>query len=411
MLLAAAAKEWKVPVAELTVEKGVVYHAASKRQASFGSLAASRRGPARASHGDAERPQGLQADRPPSAARRCGGEIQRHGAIHPRRRAARHARGAAEAAAAVRRNGQILRWHGRECRARRRQSSAGAARRRRGGEELLGRQAGARRAQGRMGRFHGREAQLRGHHGRVPAPRRPTRPARAQGRRCGAGDRGCGPQGVGQLRISLPGSCADGAARCRRQARPGQLRDLGGRSIPNRRSGERRAHGGLGSAASEHPHSVCRRQLRPARQRGLGLHRRSGVDRQGIRRRRHADQAAVDARGRHPRRPLPADVLPQARSGLERRGPAHRLAARHRRPIHPGRHAVRRRHGQGRHRLDLGRRRREHRLRHTQCVGRTVDDQDGRAGAVVARGRQLAHGLCRRSLHRRGGACSGPGRL
>jgi isoquinoline 1-oxidoreductase subunit beta len=38
MLVAAAAKDWKVPVADLTVEQGVVYHAASKRQARFGAL-------------------------------------------------------------------------------------------------------------------------------------------------------------------------------------------------------------------------------------------------------------------------------------------------------------------------------------------------------------------------------------
>ena len=38
MLLSAAAKNWKVPVVELTVEKGIVYHAGSKRQAPFGSL-------------------------------------------------------------------------------------------------------------------------------------------------------------------------------------------------------------------------------------------------------------------------------------------------------------------------------------------------------------------------------------
>src|SRR3984893_11426535 len=38
MLLAAAAKEWKVPVADLTVEQGVISHAASKRQARFGAL-------------------------------------------------------------------------------------------------------------------------------------------------------------------------------------------------------------------------------------------------------------------------------------------------------------------------------------------------------------------------------------
>jgi isoquinoline 1-oxidoreductase beta subunit len=40
MLLAAAAKQWKVPVADLTVEKGVVYHAPSKRHANFGALVA-----------------------------------------------------------------------------------------------------------------------------------------------------------------------------------------------------------------------------------------------------------------------------------------------------------------------------------------------------------------------------------
>jgi isoquinoline 1-oxidoreductase beta subunit len=38
VLLSAAAKDWKVPVAELTVEKGVVYHSGSKRQATFGAL-------------------------------------------------------------------------------------------------------------------------------------------------------------------------------------------------------------------------------------------------------------------------------------------------------------------------------------------------------------------------------------
>jgi isoquinoline 1-oxidoreductase beta subunit len=38
MLLAAAAKEWKVPVADLTVERGVISHAAGKRHANFGAL-------------------------------------------------------------------------------------------------------------------------------------------------------------------------------------------------------------------------------------------------------------------------------------------------------------------------------------------------------------------------------------
>ena len=39
MLLTAASQEWKIPVTDLTVDKGVVYHAGSKRQASFGALA------------------------------------------------------------------------------------------------------------------------------------------------------------------------------------------------------------------------------------------------------------------------------------------------------------------------------------------------------------------------------------
>jgi isoquinoline 1-oxidoreductase beta subunit len=38
ILLTAAAKNWKVPVGELTIEKGIVYHAGSKRQTTFGSL-------------------------------------------------------------------------------------------------------------------------------------------------------------------------------------------------------------------------------------------------------------------------------------------------------------------------------------------------------------------------------------
>src|ERR1700729_4204832 len=40
MLVAAAASEWNVPPASLTVERGVVHHAPSNRQATFGALAA-----------------------------------------------------------------------------------------------------------------------------------------------------------------------------------------------------------------------------------------------------------------------------------------------------------------------------------------------------------------------------------
>ena len=40
MLLQAAADEWKVPVAELTVSNGVITHAASKRTTTYGKVAA-----------------------------------------------------------------------------------------------------------------------------------------------------------------------------------------------------------------------------------------------------------------------------------------------------------------------------------------------------------------------------------
>jgi isoquinoline 1-oxidoreductase beta subunit len=38
MLVTAASNQWHVPVSEVSVDKGIVFHAASKRQASFGSL-------------------------------------------------------------------------------------------------------------------------------------------------------------------------------------------------------------------------------------------------------------------------------------------------------------------------------------------------------------------------------------
>ena len=40
MLLQAAANEWKVPVEELTVSNGTIRHAASKRQTTYGRVAA-----------------------------------------------------------------------------------------------------------------------------------------------------------------------------------------------------------------------------------------------------------------------------------------------------------------------------------------------------------------------------------
>ena len=144
-----------------------------------------------------------------------------------------------------------------------------------------------------------------------------------------------------------------------------------------------------------------RRQLRPARQHGLRLYRRGGVDRQGARRQRHAGQAAMDARRRHSRRALSPALPPPLEAALDDERPAGRLAASHRRPVDHGRHVVRRRHGQRRHRRHLRRGRGQSALRRSQHVGRTEHDRDRRAGIMVARRRQFAHGLCDRSLHRR----------
>jgi hypothetical protein len=100
----------------------------------------------------------------------------------------------------------------------------------------------------------GRKAQLRGHHGRVPAlAEQPAVSARKDGD--AAGDQARGQKSVGQLRISVSRARAHGAARCGRQAHAEQLRDLGRRSIPDRRSGECRADRRVGSAAGEHSHA------------------------------------------------------------------------------------------------------------------------------------------------------------
>ena len=79
-----------------------------------------------------------------------------------------------------------------------------------------------------------------------------------------------------------------------------------------------------------------------------------------------AGQADLDARGRHARRLLPADVRPRAARRARHAGQRHRLAAPHRRPVDPRRHRVRSGDGQGRHRPTSRRRRVHSALRHPQ---------------------------------------------
>ncbi len=303
--------------------------------------------------------QGLPPDRSPGAARRRSRQDRRQCAIHPRRQPARHAGRPAPAPAAVRRHGEIVRRHGDQGDSGGGRGGPGAARRGGGRQGLLGGEARPRRAQGRVGREQGREAWFRGADGGVPQARRATRQARAQGRRRRQGGGRGDPQDRRQLRVPVPRPCADGAAGRGGQADRRQLRDLGRRPVPDRRPGQRGAHRRAEAGAGEDQYALRRRQLRPARQRLVGLYRRGGIDRQGAGRQRRAGEAAMDPRGRHPRRFLPADVLPPARSRARRRRQAGRLATSHRRPVDPGRHAVRRGDGQGRHRRHLGGRRRQ----------------------------------------------------
>ncbi len=234
MLLTAAANEWHVPVGELSVDKSVISHAASKRQATFGSLvkkAAALPVPETVQLKDPKDFK-LIGGRPPrvDVAAKCDGtaqftiDVEMPGML------------VALLKRSPRFGGTVKSFDGAatHASARRGQGRAGAARRRRGGEEFLGRQARPRRAQSRLGRFERREAQLRRDDGRVPATRRSAGAARAQAGRCQEGHRRCGPQDFRELRISVSRARADGAAGCRGQARRQELRDLDRRSIPNR---------------------------------------------------------------------------------------------------------------------------------------------------------------------------------
>ena len=167
---------------------------------------------------------------------------------------------------------------------------------------------------------------------------------------------------------------------------------------------------GAQAGAGEDPHAARRRQLRPARQHGLRLYRRGGLDRQGARRQRHAGQAAVDARRRHSRRALSPDLPP---SSWRRRwttngqlvGWQHRIVGQ---SIIAGTPfaAVMVKNGidgtsvEGAANLPYAIPNMSVELTH---------DRDRRAGIMVARRRQFAHRLRDRSLHRRDRACGRQG--
>ncbi len=180
--------------------------------ATFGSLVPAAALLAGPRQGDAQGSQGFQAHRPKSAASRRAGQVRRHRAVHLGHGISRHAGGVAQATAAVRRDGQSFDATGpRPCRAWSRSCRSRAA------------SPWSRRASGppsrdatrssSMGRNQCREAQLRRHDGGISAARRAAGPLGAQGRRRGRRSARCDSQGLRQLRISVSGARAHGAPR------------------------------------------------------------------------------------------------------------------------------------------------------------------------------------------------------
>ena len=177
-----------------------------------------------------------------------------------------------------------------------------------------------------------------------------SRASSAERRRCRQGAGRAAKTHRGGVRVALPRPRADGAAELRRRLRRRRLRDLDRQQFQTIDQDDRRAGPRAEARAGQDPHAVRRRRLRPARQcrRRTTSSRRcrsQGVGGQG------AGQAGLDARGRHPRRLLPADVRAHADGRRSTRGGnvagwQHRIVGQ----SIIGRHAVRADHGQGRHR-------------------------------------------------------------
>ena len=157
MLVAAAAADWGVPAAEITVENGVVRHGGSSRKAGFGELAAKAAKLSPPAEVALKDPKSFTLHRPPraAAAHRHRRQDARHRGLHPGQDARRDAHGAGGAPAALRRHGEVVRRDPGQAGAGRGGRGADPHRRRGAGEELLGREEGARRAQGRVGQEQG----------------------------------------------------------------------------------------------------------------------------------------------------------------------------------------------------------------------------------------------------------------
>ncbi len=239
MLLAAAASDWHVPVAELTVSKGVVSHAATKRPANFGSLvktAATLPVPDQVTLKDPKdfKLIGHKAARVDAAAKSDGTAQFTLDVVLPGMLVALLKRPpqfgatvksfdatAASAVPGVVKVVQVPRGVAVVAK------SFWAAKQ---GRDALQIDWDDSKAEKRS------SADLMEEYRRLadqpaPAARKEGDAERALGER--------DPKSDCQLRISVSRACADGAARCGGQAQRQQLRDLGRRSIPNRRSNQR----------------------------------------------------------------------------------------------------------------------------------------------------------------------------
>ncbi len=233
-----------------------------------------------------------------------------------------------------------------------------------------------------------------------------------QGRRRGRREHGARrgeDEGRGRVRVSVPRARDDGAAQLRRLDRPGFLRHLDGDAVPDGRPGRGGGDHRVEARADQDPHDVSRRRLRPARQPGERLRGRGRPRGEG---RGRAGQGRLDARGRHARRLLPADVGAQALgrtrapTARRRRGGSRSWASRSwtARPS---------RDDQGRDRRGFGRGRRGLAVRPGDAASLrgSPHAEVARAGPLVALGRAHAHGLRHgddgRRARGRGGTGSG----
>ena len=264
MLVSAAAQKWGVRRGSLTVDKGVVSHAASGRRATFGELAT------------AAAAAGACPPRCPSRTRRTGSssasrprastpaQDRRHGPLHDGRLPPRHAHRGDPAPAPLRRDGEVGRQGGRP------QGSGGYRRGR-----------GARRGWRCSGRASGRPARAArrcawsGTRAR-PSGAAPTSswPSTGPSRRSRASRPGATaiPTAAfaaaaedlrGGLRVPLPRPRAHGAPRLRGEALGRPVRGLGGLADPDHRPGNGRARPGPSSGEGRAAHAPGRRQLRP----------------------------------------------------------------------------------------------------------------------------------------------------